>query len=62
VANSLLFAESDHFIDEWKSAPKVGELFQREQRDVSLGQRFAEALESGERHDRIAQPIDSAHH
>ena len=41
--------------------PEVGELLVREQRDVRIGKRFAQALQRGRGHHGVAQPVDAAH-
>ena len=41
--------------------PEIRKLFMREQSEVRIGQGFAEALQRGGGHNRVAEPIDAAH-
>ena len=40
--------------------PNISKLFVREQGDMSVGQRFVQALERGSRHNGVAEPIHAA--
>ena len=52
--------ERDDRIEARMVLPQVGELLMREQGEVRIGQGFAEALQRGRGHHRVAQPIDAA--
>ena len=55
-----LVCKGDYGIDAGMVLPQVCELFVAKQRDVRVGQSFAQALERRSGHDRIPEPIHAA--